>query len=81
MKGGGLQLLLMMVSWIKGIFHRAVLVAAGDTLCPFSKTIEEKAGCKAAGESGDDTVEWGAESSAVLGSTGSGQRGWSVALS
>ena len=40
MKGGGFTPSTK-VFWIKGSFHRAVLEAAGDTLCPFKRTKDD----------------------------------------
>ena len=44
MKGGGEQLLYTTMRLMKGIFHRQLLVAAGDTLCPFIRTTKENVG-------------------------------------
>ena len=45
-----------MVVSMKGIFHRQLLLAAGDTLCPLISTMEETAGCTTGGSVADTSV-------------------------
>ena len=51
-KGGGQLSPSVMVFSMKGSFHLELLVAAGETLCPFKRTMVESSGCTIVAPSG-----------------------------